>query len=110
MVQSYATTVYASQGSTVDGDVFAYYTSSMDRSASYVAGSRHKDNCHWFVNSQEMDTLSGASDKGIVGTELTRLTTLARCMSTNKEKYLAVEYMAEQQVQPQNYAGLDLAI
>lgn len=110
MVQSYATTVYASQGSTVDGDVFVYYSSGMDRSASYVAGSRHKDNCHWFVNSQEMDTLSGASDKGIAGTEQTRLTTLARCMSTNKEKYLAVEYLAEQQVQPQHQAGFDLAM
>tara|TARA_R110001583_G_C5669027_1_gene410514 strand:+ start:3262 stop:5796 length:2535 start_codon:yes stop_codon:yes gene_type:complete len=97
MVQSYATTVYASQGSTVDGDVFVYYTSGMDRSASYVAGSRHKDNCHWFVNSQEMDTLSGASDKGIVGTEQTRLTTLARCITSNKEKYLAVEYLTEKE-------------
>ena len=110
MVQAYATTVYASQGSTVDGDVFVYYSSAMDRSASYVAGSRHKDNCHWFVNSQEMDTLSGASDKGIAGTEQTRLTTLGRCMSTNKEKYLAVEYLAKQQVQPQHQAGFDLAM
>jgi len=110
MVQSYATTVYASQGSTVAGNVFVYYSSAMDRSASYVAGSRHKDNCHWFVNSQEMDTLSGASDKGISGTEQTRLTTLARCMSTNKDKYLAVEYLAEQQIQPQQQTEYDLAM
>ncbi|NQZ78131.1 MAG: relaxase domain-containing protein [Ekhidna sp.] len=99
LVQAYASTVYSSQGATVDGDVFIYYTSFMGRSASYVAGSRHKDNSHWFVNSGEIDMQSGVLDKGLEGTEKTRLATLARCMSINKEKYLAVEYLAEQQAQ-----------
>ena len=55
LVQAYASTVYSSQSATVDGDTFVLYTTAMDRAASYVAGSRHKDNCHWFVNDQELD-------------------------------------------------------
>ncbi|MFT6989633.1 MAG: conjugative relaxase-like TrwC/TraI family protein [Paraglaciecola sp.] len=108
LIQAYATTVYASQGSTIDGDVFVYYTSGMDRSATYVAGSRHKDNCHWFVNNEELDALSGTKDKGIPATAQTRITALARCMSTKREKGLAIEYLAEKQVQPQHQAEYDL--
>lgn len=93
LVQAYATTVYASQGSTIDGDVFIYYTSGMDRSASYVAGSRHKDNCHWFVNREEIDALSGAKDSGLAVDDNKRLQVLSRCMSTNRIPYLAIEYL-----------------
>ena len=96
LAQAYATTVYASQGSTVKGDVFVYYTSGMDRSASYVAGSRHKDQCHWFVNREEMDALSGARDQGVASNDATRFEILAKCMSTNREKFMAVEYLPEQ--------------
>ncbi len=99
LAQAYATTVYASQGSTVHGDVFVYYTSGMDRSASYVAGSRHKEQCHWFVNREEIDALSGARDNGIKSSDNSRLKILARCMSTNKQKFLAIEYLSEQQKQ-----------
>ncbi|QYJ89671.1 MobF family relaxase [Shewanella halotolerans] len=54
IAQAYAMTVYSSQGLTIDGDTFIYYTSGMDRANSYVAGSRHKDNSHWFFNSKEL--------------------------------------------------------
>jgi len=103
LVQSYASTVYSSQGMTVDGDVFVHYTTSMDRSAAYVAGSRHKDNCHWFINSEEVDAFNGSKDKGlqdVAKVEQARMATLARCMSTNKHKLLASEYVSEQQAQP----------
>ena len=95
LVQAYASTVYSAQGATVDGDTFVLYTSAMDRAASYVAGSRHKDNCHWFVNGQELDAQSGQSDKGEAPTLAARLKTLARCMSINKHKAMASEYLAE---------------
>jgi conjugative relaxase-like TrwC/TraI family protein len=98
LVQSYATTVYSSQGMTVDGDVFVHYTTSMDRAASYVAGSRHKDNCHWFINSEELDAFNGTKDRGvqdIAKLEQARLDTLKRCMGTNKQKLLASEYIFE---------------
>jgi conjugative relaxase-like TrwC/TraI family protein len=104
LVQAYASTVYSSQGMTIDGDVFVYYSTGMDRAASYVAGSRHKDNCHWFVNAEELDALNGTKDKGLVDItqiEQGRLATLTRCMSTNREKLLASEYLAEQ-AQPQS--------
>jgi len=96
LVQAYASKVYSAQGATVDGDTFVLYTSAMDRAASYVAGSRHKDNCHWFVNGQELDAQSGQSDKGEAPTLAARLKTLARCMSINKHKAMASEYLAEQ--------------
>jgi hypothetical protein len=74
-------------------------TISMDKAASYVAGSRHKDNCHWFVNGQELDAQSGQSDKGETPTLAARLKTLSRCMSINKHKAMASEYLAEQQAE-----------
>ncbi len=55
MTQAYVMTVYSSQGLTIDGDVFVYYNTGMDRSNTYVASSRHKDNCHWFVDKKEID-------------------------------------------------------
>jgi hypothetical protein len=69
----------------------------MDRAASYVAGSRHKDNCHWFINGQELDAQSGQADNGQTPDMATRLKTLARCMSINKHKAMASEYIAEKQ-------------
>ena len=71
----------------------------MDRAASYVAGSRHKDKCHWFINGQELDAQSGQADKGQTPDMATRLKTLSRCMSINKHKAMASEYIAEQQAE-----------
>ncbi|WP_213611085.1 TOBE domain-containing protein [Pseudoalteromonas sp.] len=99
LVQAYACTVYSSQGATIDGDTFVLYTTAMDRVASYVAGSRHKDSCYWFVNGQELDAQSGQADKGQTPDMATRLKTLARCMSINKHKAMASEYIAEQQAE-----------
>ena len=97
LVQAYASTVYSSQGSTIDGDVFVYYTSNMDRSSTYVAGSRHKDNCHWFINREEIDALSGARDSGVKPSDGQRMKTLGHCMSINKKKSLAIEWLAEKE-------------
>lgn len=83
----------------MDGDTFVLYTTAMDRAASYVAGSRHKDQCHWFVNGQELDAQSGQADKGQTPDMATRLKTLARCMSINKHKAMASEYIAEQETE-----------
>jgi conjugative relaxase-like TrwC/TraI family protein len=91
--QAYANTVYASQGSTINGDVFVYYTSGMDRSATYVAGSRHKNNCHWFINREEMDALMTPQDGSIEITDQLRILTLADRMSTNRRNFLAIEYL-----------------
>lgn len=54
----YALTVYASQGTTIDGNVYVYWTAGMDRANTYVAGSRHKGLCYWFENEKELDLLS----------------------------------------------------
>ncbi|MGI0120187.1 hypothetical protein [Zooshikella sp. RANM57] len=66
-----------------------------------MAGSRHKDQCHWFINNEEIDALS--RDPAGTHNEQTRLATLAQCMSTNQEKRLALEYIEAQppQHQPQ---------
>jgi ATP-dependent exoDNAse (exonuclease V) alpha subunit len=102
LVQAYATTVYAAQGSTIDGDTFVLYTTSMDRAASYVAGSRHKDNCHWYVNGEELDAQSGQKDRGEAPTLEARLNTLSRCMSVKKHKVMASEYIDEQQAEKES--------
>jgi hypothetical protein len=68
----------------------------MDSAASYMAGSRHKDKCHWFVNGQALDAQSGQADKGQISDTETRLKTLVRC---NKHKAMASEYLAEQQAE-----------
>jgi len=75
------------------------YTTAMDRATSYVAGSRHKDKCHWFINGQELDAQSGQADKGQTPDMASRLKTLARCMSINKHKAMASEYLAEQKTE-----------
>lgn len=97
LAQAYAMTVYASQGTTIDGDVFVYYTTDMDRSASYVAGSRHKDNCHWFFNRQELDSLSGHLDQGLKSNDKVRLRVVAKSMRENRHKSMAIEYLEKQQ-------------
>ncbi|MNY44185.1 hypothetical protein D3C86_1791900 [compost metagenome] len=64
----------------------------MDRANSYVAGSRHKDNCHWFFNNQELDsmtTLGGESNYGACE----RIKSIAKVMSFDRRKSMAIEYI-----------------
>ncbi|MCG9729597.1 relaxase domain-containing protein [Shewanella sp. Isolate13] len=87
IAQAYAMTVYSSQGLTIDGDTFIYYTSGMDRANSYVAGSRHKDNSHWFFSTKELDP-----NKGIDHKFLTRkyfLNQASKCMGHHNQAILA---------------------
>ncbi len=93
MAQAYASTIYSSQGTTIDGDTFVYYSTSMGRAESYVAGSRHKDNCHWYVNREEIETLHGAGDRGKKLSTDKIINTLAKQMSTDRYKSLAIEYL-----------------
>lgn len=88
----YALTVYASQGTTIDGDVFVYWTNGMDRANSYVAGSRHKDNCHWFFNNQELDLMATLDNKLNLN-ESERIKAIAEVMSHDRRKYMATEYI-----------------
>ncbi|WP_054202958.1 MobF family relaxase [Pseudoalteromonas undina] len=56
ITQAYAVTVYSSQGLTIDGDSFVYYTTGMDKANTYVACSRQKDKSNLFFNSIEFST------------------------------------------------------
>ncbi len=96
VVQAYASTVYSAQGATIDGDTFTYYSTAMDRAASYVAGSRAKDKAWFFVNGQELDAQCGISDNGDKPDLATRLDVLARNMKVNRHKTMAMEYLDEQ--------------
>ncbi|WP_279452367.1 hypothetical protein [Aeromonas hydrophila] len=87
----YALTVYASQGITIDGDTFIYWTNGMDRANSYVAGSRHKDNCHWFFNNQELDLIS-SSGSPVCNNESERINAIAKTMSFDRRKHMAIEF------------------
>lgn len=54
LTYAYASTVYSSQGLTVDGDSFILWDASMHRSSTYVAGSRHKEKSHWYFNEAQL--------------------------------------------------------
>lgn len=95
LVHAYATTVYSSQGMTINGDVFVYGTSNMDRSSAYVAGSRHKDNCHWYFNAQEIDSLTAKTFDSEIPLDQLRLRKISQYINRNKTNTLAIErYLA----------------
>ncbi|MCG7813032.1 AAA family ATPase [Alteromonas sp. MCA-1] len=94
MAQAYAMTVYSSQGLTVDGDVFVLHNTGMDRATSYVAGSRHKNNCHWFFNQTSIEQ---ACNNGESLTRPDALRAIAKLMSQDRYKCLAIEYIETQQ-------------
>jgi conjugative relaxase-like TrwC/TraI family protein len=96
LTQAYAQTVYSSQGLTIDGDVFVYYTQNMDRAHSYVACSRHKERAHIFANAQEIEEnipenfKSAPRERGL-------LEALAKNMARNNRPKLAIEYLLKEQ-------------
>jgi ATP-dependent exoDNAse (exonuclease V) alpha subunit len=96
IAQAYAMTVYSSQGLTVDGDTFIYYTSGMDRANTYVACSRHKDNSHLFVNKKEMNKLITAQDK-LMHTDRALMKALSQKMRSNEKDGLASQLHKESQ-------------
>jgi conjugative relaxase-like TrwC/TraI family protein len=97
ITQAYAQTVYSSQGLTIDGDVFVYYTQFMDRAHSYVACSRHKDRAHIFANSQELE--DDIPDKfHHAPRERGLREALAKNMSRNNRPKLAIEYLSKEQI------------
>ena len=55
LTPAHAQTIFSSQGRTVNGESFVYYTSSMDRSNTYVAMSRHKEKATIFVNKEDIE-------------------------------------------------------
>ncbi|MGY6525363.1 MobF family relaxase [Vibrio parahaemolyticus] len=94
LAQAYAVTIYSSQGITVDGDSFVLHSSGMDRAYSYVAGSRHKDNCHWFINKSNIEE---SYNNGKPLTSLQVLDYASKGMSLDSYKCLAIEYLSENQ-------------
>lgn len=97
LTQAYAQTVYSSQGLTVDGNVFIYYTQSMDRAHTYVACSRHKDAAHIFVNEKEFEAeiphncLNAPRNTGL-------REAIASNMSKDLRPKLASEYLTQDQI------------
>ncbi|MBF7074309.1 relaxase domain-containing protein [Glaciecola sp. MH2013] len=96
LTQAYAQTVYSSQGLTIDGDVFIYYTKYMDRAHSYVACSRHKDKAHIFANAEELKDLI-PSDFEHAPVEIGLREALAAQMSRDSRPKLAIEYLEQRQ-------------
>lgn len=94
MTQAYAMTIYSSQGLTIEGDAFVYYTTGMDRANTYVACSRHKDNCHLFVNRKEID----AVDQSEI------IKRLVSFMSNDKKNNLAIEHVKRRSEKIEEYS------
>ena len=95
LVHAYAMTVYSSQGITVDGDTFVLYNAHMDRANTYVSGSRHKDNCHWFFNIKEIDLLAKPSGEIVCHKE--RLLEISKLMKREQRSTLAIEHLLNMQ-------------
>ncbi|EHH1282627.1 relaxase domain-containing protein [Vibrio parahaemolyticus] len=55
LIHAYAMTVYSSQGITVNGDTLILYNSGMGRESTYVSGSRHRNNCYFFLNVMDIE-------------------------------------------------------
>ncbi|ENM5766344.1 relaxase domain-containing protein [Vibrio mimicus] len=111
LAHAYAVTIYSSQGITVDGDSFVLYSSGMDRSYAYVAGSRHKDNCRWFINKSNIEE-SFNDGKPLTNHQVLGYT--SRAMSRDNYKCLAIEYFVEHQEVllelPQMVPEIDLSL
>ncbi len=93
MALGYAMTIYSSQGSTVNGDTFVLYSEQMDRASCYVAGSRHKDRCHWFVNRNAIDLMNEHNS------DQERIETLAEMMAQDRQPQLTLDYLHEKEQQ-----------
>ncbi len=97
LTQAYAQTVYSSQGLTIDGDVFVFYTQYLDRAHSYVACSRHKVKAHIFANAEELSELI-PSDFEHAPIEIGLREALAAQMSRDNRPKLAIEYLTNDQI------------
>lgn len=86
LCHSYALTVYSSQGTTIDGNTFVYFTKEMNRANIYVAASRHKDESHIFYNRYELEELF--PDSNIAGK---REEMLVSMMSKERISRLSIE-------------------
>ncbi len=84
-------TVYSSQGSTVNGDTFILHNTQMDRAANYVAGSRHKDNCHWYLDRTAIDAHNEHS------TDNERIKTLVELMSRENQPQFAIDLINDRE-------------
>ncbi len=89
---AYALTVFSSQGCTVDGDTFVHYTTGMDRANTYVAGSRHRDACHWFCNHKEIESIHNYKRPDQTITDKSRLEILAESMNSLRPSHTSLSY------------------
>jgi conjugative relaxase-like TrwC/TraI family protein len=93
MALGYAMTIYSSQGASIDGDVFVLHNTQMDRANTYVAGSRHKDNCHWFIDRAALDAHQPHNN------DQERLHTLAKSMSQDNQPNLTLDYLDQHEME-----------
>jgi ATP-dependent exoDNAse (exonuclease V) alpha subunit len=114
LAQAYSLTLYSSQGVTVD-NTFIYHTPSMDRANTYVAASRHRSDCHFYMNDAALRELSESGRNGDIMDSNERLQTLAKLMSTDRHQRLAIDYLPanerepEQQLKQEKHEELEMA-
>ncbi|OUR59859.1 hypothetical protein A9Q74_15905 [Colwellia sp. 39_35_sub15_T18] len=65
LYHAYASTIYGSQGLTVNGDTFIAWSASMGKASTYVAGSRHKEQSHWYFNKAEINEMKANKSENI---------------------------------------------
>ncbi|MGO2356169.1 MAG: MobF family relaxase [Marinomonas foliarum] len=92
LCHAYALTVYSSQGTTVDGNTFVYYTSAMDRSIAYVSMSRHKDESYLYLDETEC---AGLLDTKPSMERSEKIKMLAGEICRSSSESLALEFLTE---------------
>lgn len=96
---AYALTVYSSQGTTIDGNTFVYYTKGMDRANTYVAASRHKDESHIFCNRHEIEECIPDSSRDMSKLAQKREEMLVSMMTKDNLASLATEKLVVESIE-----------
>jgi conjugative relaxase-like TrwC/TraI family protein len=96
LTPAYAQTVFSSQGLTINGETFVYYSSTMDRSNTYVACSRHKEKSTIFANKAELEEYIPTSHQHAPTKEKKLIAAMAACMTQENRPKLAIEYITKE--------------
>lgn len=90
LIPSYAQTIYSSQGLTINGNVYVLNSPFMSRKTAYVAMSRHKDECHLYVSTEDLVNNDNSQSKKMSKEKI--LSDLSTQYTSDNRSELALTY------------------
>lgn len=109
LIPSYAQTIYSSQGLTIEGNVYVLNSPFMSRKTAYVAMSRHKDECHLYLGTEDLSNYDNGQSKKMCKEKI--LSDLSKQYATDNRAKLAVSYKQvkkEKEIAVENQIELDV--